>query len=72
MVLVDTSIWIGLYRQKNSHYQLAAELLARFPRLGAGDAIIAATAINSNTPLLTFDKDYSVLEKEGLQLLHSF
>lgn len=122
MVLVDTSIWIGLYRQRNSQigelvwslvakneaaicgqiyvefiggfrnqktreefshsflnfpfiemtrsiYQLAAELLAQFPRLGAGDAIIAATAINSNTPLLTFDKDFLVLEKEGLQLL---
>lgn len=105
MVLVDTSIWIALYRKQRAEtgekmwmlaasneaavagqiwveflggfreqsirsayeeklrayrflettragFDLAANLLAAHPRLGAGDAIIAATAISSDVPLL--------------------
>lgn len=122
MVLVDTSVWIGLYRKKElpvgelvwslvakngaaicgqtlveflggfrseleqkrmersflafpflettpEAYLLAAKLLAEFPKLGSGDCIIAATAIQSASPLLTLDKDFRLLEKRGLQLL---
>jgi len=49
-------------------YEKAADLLARHPRLVAGDAIIAATAILNRAPLLTIDKDFSVLGSEGLEL----
>jgi predicted nucleic acid-binding protein len=121
MVLVDTSIWIGLYRKQRAEtgekmwmlaarneaavtgqiwveflggfrdqsirnayeeklrafpfvettraaYELAAELLAAHPRLGAGDAIIAATAISSDATLWTTDRDFHELESDGLRL----
>jgi len=121
MVLVDTSIWIALYRKERSEdgekmwmlaarneaavagqiwveflggfrersirsayaeklrafpflettrsaYELAADLLAAHPRLGAGDAIIAATAIASNVPLWTADRDFHELTPDGLRL----
>lgn len=121
MILIDTSIWINLYRKTNSQigqkmwalitenqaifcgqvwveylggfrnllerkrhekalqnfpfiettrkaYEKAAELLAKFPRLGSGDAIIAATAIVEKIPLFTIDKDFSILTEEGLKL----
>lgn len=121
MVLVDTSIWISLYRQQSAAigqqlwmlaarneaavsgqiwveflggfrkaaerrayvdklrsyvfldttrdaYDLATELLATHPRLGAGNAIIAATAITSRAPLFTIDRDFDALTAAGLQL----
>lgn len=121
MVIVDTSIWISLYRRRNaemgqmiwaltarneaavtgqiwveflggfrdratraayaeklraypfvetrkSAYDLAAELLAHHPRLGAGDAIIAATAITSDVALWTIDTDFNDLAPDGLEL----
>lgn len=121
MVLVDTSIWISLYRQQSSAigqqlwmlaarneaavsgqiwveflggfrktaersaymdklrsyvfldttreaYDLAAELSATHPRLGAGDVIIAATAITSRAALFTIDRDFDLLSAHGLQL----
>jgi predicted nucleic acid-binding protein len=121
MVLVDTSIWIALYRKKGAEigqkiwmlaarneaavagqiwveflggfreqsirdayaeklraypfletsraaYGLAADLLAVHPRLGAGDAIIAATAITSDAALWTADKDFDQLLDRGLRL----
>lgn len=121
MVLVDTSIWISLYRKRHSElgqklwalaakndaavcgqvwveflggfrkaaereayqsqlrafpfleatrgtYDVAVELLAAHPRLGAGDAIIAATAISNHAPLLTLDDGFSALVKHGLRL----
>jgi predicted nucleic acid-binding protein len=121
MVLVDTSVWIGLYRKQSAEvgqklwmlaasneaavsgqvwveflggfrkqaqrmdyqsklraypflettraaYDLAAELLAAHPRLGAGDAIIAATAIATESALFTTDRDFDVLTKQGLVL----
>ncbi|HEX5035341.1 MAG TPA: PIN domain-containing protein [bacterium] len=121
MVLIDTSVWIALFRKKSgdlgekmltlvannnaalcgqvwveylggfrkeelrryheaalgnfpfletsrSAFRLAANLLAAHPRLGAGDAIIAATAISNGSPLLTLDKDFLPLSKEGLEL----
>jgi predicted nucleic acid-binding protein len=49
-------------------YDLAAELLAAHPRLGAGDAIIAATAITSGAALWTTDTDFDELRREGLRL----
>ena len=119
MVIVDTSIWISLYRKKDaeigqkiwmltarneaavigqiwveflggfrdrstqnvyaekfraypfiaterSAYDLAAELLGAHPRLGAGDAIIAATAITSGAELWTADTDFDDLASVGL------
>lgn len=121
MVLVDTSVWIALYRKKGAEigqqiwmlvarneaavcgqiwveflggfrqqaarksyeeklraypflqttraaYDLAAELLAVHPRLGAGDAIIAATAITSEAALWTTDNDFDDLRGQGLHL----
>jgi len=121
MVIVDTSIWISLYRRKDAEigqmiwmltarneaavtgqiwveflggfrdrfaraayaekfraypfietvraaYDLAAELLAVHPGLGAGDAIIAATAITSNSALWTTGGDLTDLRSAGLQL----
>ncbi|HEY2094512.1 MAG TPA: PIN domain-containing protein [Thermoanaerobaculia bacterium] len=121
MVLVDTSIWITLYRKRRAEtgekmwmlaasneaavtgqvwveflggfrersvrsayaeklraypflettraaFDLAAELLAAHPRLGAGDAIIAATAISSGTSLWTADRDFHELTTDGLRL----
>ena len=121
MVLVDTSIWIGLYRKQESEiaqklwilaarneaaisgqvlveflggfrkelvrrsyrrklnayrfsdttraaYELAAELLAEHPRLGPGGAIIAATAITTQSALFTTDRDFAVLRTDGLML----
>ncbi|QQR81783.1 MAG: PIN domain-containing protein [Deltaproteobacteria bacterium] len=121
MILIDTSIWISLFRNSNSEigqkmwfltaenkaalcgqvwveyiggfrkheerkkhqaalkifpfletpqiaYQNAADLLASHPRLSAGDAIIAATALHYKVPLFTLDKDFSELSSEGLSL----
>jgi predicted nucleic acid-binding protein len=121
MVLVDTTIWIMLYRKQRAEtgekmwmlaarneaavtgqiwveflggfrersirsayaeklraypllettkaaFELAAELLAAHPRLGAGDAIIAATAISSGTTLWTADRDFHELKTDGLRL----
>lgn len=120
MVLVDTSVWISLFRKESSEigqkilvlvgdnraalcgqvwveylggfrkeperrhhekalslfpfletsrdaYHLAANLLALYPRLGAGDAVIAATAIMNKCPLFTLDKDFLSLKGEGLK-----
>lgn len=121
MVLIDTSVWIGLYRKQESElaqklwllaarneaavsgqiwveflggfrkqsvrdsyqiklgaypflettrsaYVLAAGLLATHPRLGAGDAIIAATAIETQSALFTTDRDFHALTSQGLTL----
>ena len=121
MVIVDTSIWISLYRKKSAElgqviwmltsrneaaivgqvwveflggfrdrstraayaeklgafpfietdraaYELAADLLAAHPRLGAGDAIIAGTAMTSGATLWTTDTDFDDLAANGLQL----
>ena len=121
MVLVDTSIWIALYRKKGAAigqkiwmlaarneaavagqiwveflggfrqqslrqayeeklraypflettraaYDLAADFLAAHPRLGAGDAIVAATAITSGAALWTADRDFEALLDRGLRL----
>jgi predicted nucleic acid-binding protein len=121
MVLVDTSIWIALYRKQKSElgekiwmlsarneaavsgqiwveflggfrddplrrayqsklrafpflettrdaYDLAVDLLATHPRLGAGDAIIAATAIATRSALFTIDRDFEALAPHGLSL----
>lgn len=121
MVIVDTSIWISLYRKRSAAigqmiwmlttrndaavtgqvcveflggfrdhaaraaysewfraypfvetpraaYDLAADLLAAHPRLGAGDAIIAATAIASGAALWTLDRDFEALRPDGLHL----
>lgn len=122
MVLIDTSVWINLYRKKSSSlgefiwslvakneaalcgqvwveflggfrkkeefehfetrlkafsfietsvsaYQLAARLLAEYTKLGSGDAVIAATAITSKISLLTYDKDFLLLTKKGLNII---
>ncbi len=121
MVIVDTSIWISLYRKENKPiseflwslvskneaavcgqiwveflggfkddrkresyqnyfenfmflntqykaYVLAAQFLAHYPKLGSGDAIIAATAITEKTPLFSLDKDFKILIQHGLEL----
>lgn len=121
MVIVDTSVWISLFRKKDAEigqkiwmlsarneaaitgqvqveflggfrdrsmrtvyadrfraypfietgkpaYDLAVELLAAHPRLGAGDAIIAATAMTSGAALWTTDTDFDELRSDGLQL----
>lgn len=121
MVLVDTSIWISLYRKQDTAigqklwmlaarneaavsgqvwveflggfrkqaersayqdklrafgflettraaYDLAVELLAAHPRLGAGDAIIGATAIASRSELFTLDRTFAELTAHGLRL----
>lgn len=122
MVLVDTSVWIDLFRKKNTPlgekvwrlvakneamlcgqvfvefiggfrnakrraefakpfsdfpylettremFFLAADLLGDFPRLGSGDAVIAATAMLHNEGLLTLDRDFQELESRGLRLV---
>ena len=53
---------------RRAAYDLAAELLADHPRLGAGDAIIAATAITSDVALWTIDTDFDDLLPDGLHL----
>jgi predicted nucleic acid-binding protein len=121
MVLVDTSVWIALFRTKESAlgqklwmlaarneaavsgqvwveflggfrqqavrrayqdklrafpfldtsraaYELAVELFAAHPHLGAGDAVIAATAITTGAALFTLDQDFAVLGPLGLVL----
>ncbi len=121
MVLVDTSIWISLFRKQDTElgqkmwllvssneaalcgqvwveylggfrsadlrkkheaylqafpfletskktFEMAAHLLAQHPRLGAGDAIIVATAIEYKVPLYTLDKDFKDLSSRGLLL----
>lgn len=50
-------------------FELAAELLADHPQLGAGDAIIAATAMVARCPLFTLDRDFAALVTAGLKLL---
>lgn len=120
MVLVDTSVWISLYRKESAEigqkisvlagdnraalcgqiwveylggfrreperrrhekalnlfpfletsreaYRLAADLLALYPRLGAGDAVIAATALMNRCPIFTLDQDFLPLKVEGLK-----
>ena len=120
MVLVDTSIWINLYRKRAAEigqkiwmlvgrndaavcgqvwveflggfrdetrrrkyeerlraypfletphkaYDIAVDLLASYPRLGAGDAIIAATAIANDAELWTADHDFDELVNDGLR-----
>lgn len=49
-------------------YDLATELLAAHPRLGAGDAIVAATTIRSGAVLWSLDADFKELLADGLQL----
>lgn len=44
-------------------YGIAADLLAKYPRLGPGDAIIGATAIDGGCPLLTLDRDLEMNHK---------
>ncbi|MBF0493413.1 MAG: PIN domain-containing protein [Deltaproteobacteria bacterium] len=121
MVLIDTSVWISLFRKRESDlglkmwsllhdnliaicgqvlveyvggfrneierknqekkmllfpfldsplqvYRIACSLMAKYPRLGASDSIIAATAMHHKALLFTLDKDFSVLEPEGLKL----
>jgi len=121
VVLVDTSIWIALFRKRNAEigqkiwmlaarneaavcghiwveflggfrddalrgsyaellgaypfletpraaYELAARLLAGHQRLGAGDAVIAATAITAGVALWSSDLDFRELAGDGLQL----
>lgn len=121
MVLVDTSIWINLYRKRSAEigqkiwtlvgrneaavcgqvwveflggfrdlarrrqheenlraypfletprqaYDLAVDLLAGHPHLGAGDAIVAATALANDAKLWTADRDFHELVTDGLQL----
>ena len=50
-------------------FERAGRLLAGYPRLGAGDAIIAATAITNRAALLTLDGAFAALAGEGLELL---
>jgi len=121
MVLVDSTIWINLYRKKAAElgqkiwmlvgrndaavcgqvwveflggfrdaarrrryedqlraypflettrkaYDIAVDLLASYPRLGPGDAIIAATAISNDAELWTADRDFDDLTADGLRL----
>lgn len=121
MVLVDTSVWIALYRKEKADlgqkiwalvvenqaalcgqvwveylggfrkeierreqvkalrefpfletsraaFEKAADLFARHPSLGPGDAIIAATSIANKTPLFTLDGNFRALASEGLEL----
>lgn len=121
MVLVDTSVWISLYRKERTEigqkiwvltaanqaaicgqvwveyiggfrrrpdrleqartfrsfpwlettretYERAADLVAEYPRLGFGDALIAATAILTKSELFTLDRDFLILASEGLKL----
>jgi len=49
-------------------HELATRLLSAHPRLGAGDAIIAATAITSDALLWTADSDFHELAPHGLRL----
>lgn len=122
MVILDTSVWISLYRKREQRlgqlvwkltsrneiaiigqvwveylggfrnkekqkiherllsafpfidttkqaYLLAAIWLAKYPRLSAVDAIIASTAFFNKCYLLTLDKDFMILEQEGLRLI---
>ena len=121
MVLVDTTVWISLYRNESATlgrrlwqlaarneaaicgqvwveflggfrnrrkrdryteqlaayrwldtprgaFERAAEWLARYPALGAGDTIIAATAAVNAASLLTLDRDFAMLAAEGLKV----
>lgn len=56
MVLVDTSVWIALYRGR------ASEIGERLWQL-------AATAIEHRATLFTLDSDFRVLTKDGLEIL---
>ena len=49
-------------------FETAARCLARHPKLGPGDAIIAATAIDHEARLFTLDADFGALTREGLEL----
>ena len=49
-------------------YDIAADLVASYQRLGTGDAIIAATAITNDAELWTADRDFDELVADGLRL----
>ena len=49
-------------------FDIAADLLASYHRLGPGDAIIAATAIANDAELWTADRDFDDLVTDGLRL----
>ncbi len=121
MVLIDTSVWIQLYRKKTvpigervwalvgeneaaicgqvyteflsgfkkkdefaffeeklsrfpwletnqKIFQTAAKILVNHKGLGLGDAIIAATALVWNVPLLTLDKGFHNAQIDGLKI----
>jgi predicted nucleic acid-binding protein len=50
-------------------FELAAEWVATHRAIGPGDAIIAATAVSNDVPLLTIDRGFEVLAGAGLVLL---
>ena len=52
-------------------YELAAEWIASFKGIGAGDAIIAATAFLNDSPLFTVDRSFESLRGAGLKLFKS-
>jgi predicted nucleic acid-binding protein len=58
--------WLHASREA---YELAAEWLARFRGIGAGDAIIAATAHLNACELFTLDRSFDALRAAGLKLL---
>ncbi|KAB2841448.1 PIN domain-containing protein [bacterium] len=58
--------WRPLNRHESPGY--ANDVSADHPRLGAGDAIIAATAISNQASLLSLDKDFHSLTRIGLRL----
>ena len=60
--------WLETTRQA---FELAAEWVAEFRGLGAGDAIIAATSRLNNCPLFTVDRSFESLRAAGLKLLAS-
>lgn len=49
-------------------FDLAAELRVKYS-LGYGDLSIAAVSIRNSVSLMTFDRDFKVLEQEGLKLI---
>ena len=64
---LDDFLWIDT---PPASYRLAAEWLATHQEIGSGDAIIAASAYLAGASLLTLDKGFASLAKEGL-LLHA-
>ena len=57
--------WLDTTRKA---YELAAEWVATVRGIGAGDAIIAATAFVNNCPLFTVDQSFQALRSAGLKL----